>query len=119
MTDRLSRSIFTIEVDGKATLAFEAKRYSEAEAICGDEGLLAKLSLLKSGEETAGERSRRRVFAASRVSIRRSPTIPNRILNMSHPVHDVLSWHLPSVDAHTNGRCRNGPRMDFLQPCQN
>ena len=50
MTDRLSRSIFTIEVDGKATLAFEAKRYSEAEAICGDEGLLAKLSLLKSGD---------------------------------------------------------------------
>ena len=50
MTDRLSRSIFTIEVDGKPTLAFEAKRYSEAEAICGDEGLRAKLSLLKSGD---------------------------------------------------------------------
>jgi hypothetical protein len=32
MTDRLSLSIFTIEVDGKLTLAFEAKRYSEAEA---------------------------------------------------------------------------------------
>jgi hypothetical protein len=49
MSDRLSLSIFTIEVDGKPTLAFEAKRYSEAEAICGDEELRATLSLLKSG----------------------------------------------------------------------
>ena len=47
MSERLSLSIFTIEVDGKATLAFEAKRYSDAEAICGDEGLRTKLSLLK------------------------------------------------------------------------
>jgi response regulator RpfG family c-di-GMP phosphodiesterase len=44
MSDRLSLSIFTIEVDGKPTLAFEAKRCSGAEAIC------AKLSLLKSGD---------------------------------------------------------------------
>jgi hypothetical protein len=50
MSDRLSPSIFTIEVDGKPTLAFEAKRYSEAEAICGDEELRAELSLLKSGD---------------------------------------------------------------------
>jgi hypothetical protein len=50
MSDRLSLSIFTIEVDGRATLAFEAKRYSDAEAICGDEGLRTKLSLLKSGD---------------------------------------------------------------------
>jgi hypothetical protein len=50
MSDRLSLSIFTIEVDGKATLAFEAKRYSDAEAICGDEGLRTKLNLLKSGD---------------------------------------------------------------------
>ena len=50
MNHRLSLSILTIEVDGKLTLAFEAKRHSEAEAICGDEGLRAKLSLLKSGD---------------------------------------------------------------------
>jgi hypothetical protein len=49
MSDRLSLSIFTIEVDGKPTLAFKAKRYSEAEAICGDEELRTELSLLKSG----------------------------------------------------------------------
>jgi hypothetical protein len=50
MSDRLSLSIFTIEVDGKPTLAFEAKRYSEAEAVCGDEGLRARLNLLKSSD---------------------------------------------------------------------
>src|SRR3982074_1964254 len=49
MNHRLSLSIFAIEVDGKPTLAFEAKRYSEAEAICGDDELRAKLRLLKSG----------------------------------------------------------------------
>jgi hypothetical protein len=49
MNNRLSLSIFTIEVDGKPTLAFGVKRYSEAKAICGDEQLLAKLSSLKSG----------------------------------------------------------------------
>jgi hypothetical protein len=50
MKDRLSLSIFTIEIDGKPTLAFGAKRYSEAEDICRDEALRAKLSLLKSGD---------------------------------------------------------------------
>jgi hypothetical protein len=49
MSDLLSLSLFAIEIDGKPTLAFEAKRYSEAEAICEDEELRAKLSLLKSG----------------------------------------------------------------------
>jgi hypothetical protein len=49
MNDRLSLSTFTIEVDGKPTLAFEAKRYSEAEAICGDKQLRTKLSSLKAG----------------------------------------------------------------------
>jgi hypothetical protein len=50
MKDRLSRSIFTIKVDGRPTLALEAKRYSEAEALCGDEALRARLSLLKSAD---------------------------------------------------------------------
>lgn len=50
MNDRLTLSVFTIEVDGKPTLTFEAMRYSEAEAISGGEGLRARLSLLKSGD---------------------------------------------------------------------
>jgi hypothetical protein len=47
MNDRLSLSTFTIEVDGRPTVAFEAKGFSEAEAICSDEGLRTNLSLLK------------------------------------------------------------------------
>ena len=47
---QLSLSIFTIEVDGKPTLAFKAKRYSEAEAICQRKQLRTKLSALKSGD---------------------------------------------------------------------
>ena len=50
MTDRLSISTFTIEVDGRPTIAFKAKKYAEAEAICEDEGLRARLRLLTSGQ---------------------------------------------------------------------
>jgi len=46
---RLSLSVFTIEVDGKPVLAFEARLYSEAEAILADERLRATLCALKSG----------------------------------------------------------------------
>jgi hypothetical protein len=55
---RFSLSIFTIEVDGKPTLAFGAKRYSEAEAISRDEQLRTKLGSLKSGDfPLSGENS--------------------------------------------------------------
>jgi hypothetical protein len=50
MTDRLSISTFTIEVDGRPTLAFKARKYAEAEAICEDEGLRTRLSVLNSGQ---------------------------------------------------------------------
>jgi hypothetical protein len=50
MTDRLSISTFTIEVDGRPTIAFKARKYAEAEAICEDEALRARLRLLKSGQ---------------------------------------------------------------------
>ena len=49
MNDRLSLSIVTIEVDGTPVLAFGAKRYSEARAICTNEQLRTRLSSLKSG----------------------------------------------------------------------
>jgi hypothetical protein len=48
MNDQLSLSIFTIEVDGIPTLAFEAKKFSEAEVISESEGLRAKLSSQRS-----------------------------------------------------------------------
>ena len=49
MTDRLSLSIFTIEVDGRPVLAVECKKHSEAEAILADEHIRHQLSLLRSG----------------------------------------------------------------------
>ena len=49
MTDQLSLSVFAIEVDGKPIIAFEAKYYSEAEAILADERLRAALRSSKSG----------------------------------------------------------------------
>jgi hypothetical protein len=41
--------VFTIEVDGKPTVAFEAKSLREASELCRAEWLRADLSALKSG----------------------------------------------------------------------
>lgn len=41
--------IFTIEVDGKATIAFEAKNLREATELCHDEWVRADLMALHSG----------------------------------------------------------------------
>ena len=47
--DKLSRSVFTIEVDRKPVIAFVARKYSEAEAICADQRIRDKLSSARSG----------------------------------------------------------------------
>jgi hypothetical protein len=47
--DRLSQSVFTIEVDRKPVIAFSARKYSDAEAICADQRIRAKLSATLSG----------------------------------------------------------------------
>jgi hypothetical protein len=49
VADRLSLSVFTIEVDGKPILTFEAKLYSEAELLLADERLRTTLCESKSG----------------------------------------------------------------------
>jgi hypothetical protein len=49
MTDSMSLSIFTIVVDQKPGIALGCKKHSEAEAICADERIRAKLSSLRSG----------------------------------------------------------------------
>ena len=48
MNDRLSVSIFSIEIDGKPTLVLEAKRHSEVEDICEQQSFRADLTSLKS-----------------------------------------------------------------------
>jgi hypothetical protein len=42
-------SIFTIEIDGNPTLAFEAKNMSEARGLCKEQWLLDDLGTLSSG----------------------------------------------------------------------
>jgi len=45
----MSLSIFTMVVDHKPVIAFGCKKHSEAEAICADQRVRAKLSSLRSG----------------------------------------------------------------------
>jgi hypothetical protein len=42
-----ARSIWTLEVDDKPTLAFEAKKYSEANELCHEDWLRVELGLQK------------------------------------------------------------------------
>jgi hypothetical protein len=95
MSDRLSLSIFTIEVDGKATLAFEAKRYSDAEAICGDEGLRTKLSLLKSdGVPICGDNALLNV----RLARPDEAAIYKQAVGASQATDDLMLVYLVEVD---------------------
>jgi len=48
MSGGLSLSIFTIEVDRKPVVAFACRKQPEAEQICADERVRAKLSPMKS-----------------------------------------------------------------------
>ena len=47
MTAQIHPSIWTLEVDGKATLAFEARKYREANELCHEEWLRVELGLQK------------------------------------------------------------------------
>ena len=49
MTDGLSLSIFTIVVDRTPAVTFGCKKNSEAEAICAEERIRAKLRTMMSG----------------------------------------------------------------------
>ena len=49
MNTGMSLSIFTIVVDQKPVVAFGCKKHSEAEAICADERIRAKLGTMSSG----------------------------------------------------------------------
>jgi hypothetical protein len=49
VTGSMSLSIFTVVVDHKPVIALGCKKHSEAEAICADERIRAKLSSMRSG----------------------------------------------------------------------
>src|SRR5258708_39945013 len=95
MSDQLSLSIFTIEVDGRPTLAFEAKRYSGAEAICEDEELRATLRLLKSGEgPICGDNARLDV----RLARPDEAAVYRPAAGTSQSIDDLLLAHLVELD---------------------
>jgi hypothetical protein len=49
VSDRLSRSVFTIEVDRRPVLMFSVRFYADAQAICSDGRIRQKLSSVLSG----------------------------------------------------------------------
>ena len=49
MDDRFTFSVFTIEINGRPTLALQAKRHKDAERLCEQDGLRAELSTITSG----------------------------------------------------------------------
>jgi hypothetical protein len=49
MNTDMSLSIFTIVVDQQPIVAFGCKKHSDAEAICADERIRAKLGTMRSG----------------------------------------------------------------------
>ena len=48
MSDNLSRSVFTIEVDRRPVLMFSTRFYAEAQAICSDDRIRQKLNSVSS-----------------------------------------------------------------------
>jgi hypothetical protein len=48
MDHRFTFSIFTIEIDGRPTLALQAKRHKDAERLCEHDPLRTKLSTITS-----------------------------------------------------------------------
>jgi hypothetical protein len=95
MTDRLSISTFTIEVDGRPTIAFKAKKYAEAEAISEDEGLRAKLRLLKSGQvPIVGDDA----TIVLRLAHPDEAALYNQAANASPPTADLMLVYLVELD---------------------
>jgi hypothetical protein len=93
---QLSLSIFTIEVDGKPTLAFGAKRYSEAEAISRDEQLRTKLGSLKSGDfPLSGENS----ILDVRLANRDEAALYQQAAAGSQSTDDLLLVYLVELDS--------------------
>jgi hypothetical protein len=95
MTDRLSISTFTIEVDGRPTLAFKARKYAEAEAICEDEALRTRLRLLNSGEiPVCGDRA----TLVVRLSHTDEAVRYRQAASASSSTEDVMLVYLVAVD---------------------
>ena len=87
--------VFTLEVDGRPTLAFEATGTREAQQLCQESWLLNDLSILRS----AGARLR---TAKSKLSVR--PATPDEatvlalVANRRNPSEDMVLAYLVDLD---------------------
>lgn len=92
--------VFTLEVDGRPTLAFEASGTKEARTICQESWLLNDLSILTSG----GARLR---TAQSKLAVR--PASPDEatifafVANTMKPSDDMTLAYLVDLDGQKDG----------------
>ena len=94
MTAAFSR-VFTLEVDGRPTLAFEASNYSEARQLCKETWLLDDLSLLRSDGaplRTAQSKLSARPATAEEV------TAFNRVAGLENQSDDLALGYLVKLD---------------------
>jgi hypothetical protein len=95
MTDVFSR-VFALEVDGRPTLAFEAKNTRQAQELCKESWLRDDLVSLKSGGVPLGT-------AQSKLSIRlatnEETVIYERATEIANPSDEILLAYLIELDA--------------------
>jgi hypothetical protein len=92
--------VFTLEVDGRATLAFEASATRQAMQICKESWLLDDLTFLRSNGVPLGT-------VGSRLSVR--PATPEEITvyeQAAEPAEPSVTWCWPIWSNSTVGRLR-------------
>ena len=94
MNDAFSR-VFTLEVDGKPTLAFEASRTGEAQEICKEAWLRDDLIVLSSGGvPICGDRSKLSVRPATDEEV----VIYEQAVEVAKPSDDMVLAFLIELD---------------------
>jgi hypothetical protein len=95
MSSHLSLTIFTIEIDGKPTLALQAKKHSEVEAICEQPSLRTDLTALNSnGVPLCGGNSTFRI----RLAHAAEATVYRKSIEATEPSDDLKVVYLVDVD---------------------
>jgi hypothetical protein len=95
MKDAFSR-VFTLEVDGRPTLSFEARRTREAQEICKESWLRNDLILLRSeGAPVFTDQSKLSV----RLATDEEAVIYERAAEVAKPSDDMVLAYLIELDA--------------------
>jgi hypothetical protein len=95
MTSHLRPSIWTLEVDGKPTLAFEAKKFREANELCHEDWLRVELGLQKlNGVPLCGADSGLRIRLAWPAEM----VLYRKAIEANHPSDDSKLVYLVEPD---------------------